>query len=411
MASPSACPYRHAPRRARIRHFAKEKLSFYSILESAVDKPTEQLIPTHTAIETAAATAAADPPDRTIRRVIGDGEQTPDRHLVELSSRDLLALHRDMVLLRVFDERAVGYQRQGRIGTYAIFWGHEAIQAGAHSALDRETDWVFPSYRESAVGILRGLDPATVLAWWRGHPAGWWNPLAHRVAGIAVPIASQVPHAAGAAWGMRLKGERGCALVFFGDGATSEGGFHEGVNFAAVMNAPLVLICNNNGWAISTPIERQTRAQALADKAVGYGIPGVRVDGADVLAVLEATREAVARARDEGGPTLIEAVHHRIAPHATADDPRLYRDDSLLEQERSRECLARFEGYLGRLGLLDQGAADQVRAQATELVRRAMHEVERLPDPDPAAVFDTTYEAPPGELLGQRETALGEASR
>ncbi|MDQ6817878.1 MAG: thiamine pyrophosphate-dependent enzyme, partial [Actinomycetota bacterium] len=292
------------------------------------------------------------------------------------------------------------------IGTYAIFWGHEAIQAGAHFALSAETDWVFPSYRESAIGMLRGLDPAIVLAWWRGHPAGWWNPLEHKLGGIAVPIASQVPHAAGAAWGMRLRREPGCALVFFGDGATSEGAFHEGVNFAAVMQAPLVLICNNNGWAISTPVERQTRAGALADKALGYGIPGVRVDGADVLAVLEATRDAVERARRGEGPTLIEAVHYRIAPHATADDPARYRDDVRSEQERQHECLARYEAYLRRQSILDQAAATHVRADATEAVRRAMREVELLPDPDPATIFDTTYAVPPPELLRHRELAL-----
>ncbi|HEY6397251.1 MAG TPA: thiamine pyrophosphate-dependent enzyme [Solirubrobacteraceae bacterium] len=345
-------------------------------------------------------------PDRTIRRVIGDGASVADRVLEDVSREDLLALHRDMVLLRVFDERAVAYQRQGRIGTYAIFWGHEAIQAGAHFALSPETDWVFPSYRESAIGVLRGLDPATVLAWWRGHPAGWWNPLEQRVAGIAVPIASQVPHAAGAAWGMRLKHEPGCALAFFGDGATSEGAFHEGVNFAAVMKAPLVLICNNNGWAISTPVERQCRAVALVDKALGYGIPGVRVDGADVLAVLEATRDAVTRARNGDGPTLIEAVHYRIAPHATADDPRCYRTDDRSEHERHRECLTRYEAYLQRQGILDDAAATEARADATEVVRRAMRAVESLPDPDPAMIFDTTYAAPPQELLRQRELAL-----
>ena len=350
-------------------------------------------------------------PDRAISGVIGDGEAIPDRRLDAFSDEQLLALHRDMVLLRVFDERAVGYQRQGRIGTYAIFWGHEAIQAGAHFALSAETDWVFPSYRESAVGLLRGLDPATVLAWWRGHPAGWWNPLEFRLGGIAVPIASQVPHAAGAAWGMRLKGDPGCALVFFGDGATSEGGFHEGINFAAVMKAPLVLMCNNNGWAISTPLAQQTRAPSLADKAIGYGIPGVRVDGTDVLAVHEATREAVARARRGEGPTLIEAVHYRIAPHATADDPTRYRDGARGEQERSHECLARYEGYLHRQGLLDAGGAEQARADASERVRRAMREVEQFPDPDPATVFDTTYAEPPGELLRQRQAALDPAAR
>src|SRR3954451_12538493 len=245
-----------------------------------------------------------------LRRVIGDGEELPDREVEGLTEADLLQLYRDLVLLRTYDERSVVYHRQGRIGTYAIFWNHEAMQAGSVFALER-SDWIFPSYRESAIGLLRGMPPATILSWWRGHPAGWWNPADWNVASICVPIATHVPHAAGLAWGKKLRGERTCAIAYFGDGATSEGAFHEGVNFAAVMRAPLVLFCNNNQWAISTPISAQTRAEALVDKAVGYGIPGVRVDGGDVLAVYEATREAVERARAGDGPTFIEAVTYR----------------------------------------------------------------------------------------------------
>jgi pyruvate dehydrogenase E1 component alpha subunit len=346
-------------------------------------------------------------PEQAPRRVIGDGGAVADRTVEGLDRAQLLQLYRDMALLRVFDERAVVYQRQGRIGTYAIYWGHEAIQAGAHFALDSELDWVFPSYRESAIGLLRGMDPATVLAWWRGHPAGWWNPLEHRLGGISVPIASQVSHAAGAAWGMRLGGQSGCALVFFGDGATSEGSFHEGVNFAAVMNAPAVFMCNNNGWAISTPYERQSRARALADKAFGYGIPGVRVDGRDVLAVYEATRCAVEQARRGLGPTLIEAVHYRIAPHGTADDPTLYRTDEIAGQERQSECLVRFEQYLRRLDVVDDEWVEAVRAKAVDQVKKAMREVEELPDPDPALVFETTYAVPPPDVLRDRDRALG----
>src|SRR5581483_10160965 len=229
----------------------------------------------------------------------------------------LLELHRRMVLLRVFDERAVVYHRQGRIGTYAIAWNHEAIQAGATFALD-DGDWIFPSYRESPIGLVRGMPPATILQWWRGHPSGWWNPLEWNIASICVPIGTHVPHAAGLAWGKKLKGEPVVAMVFFGDGATSEGAFHEGANFAAVMQAPLVLVCNNNQWAISTPLAAQTHAETLAAKAAGYGIPGVRVDGLDVLAVFSAAREAVERARSGLGPTFVEAVHYRAAPHATA---------------------------------------------------------------------------------------------
>ncbi|MGZ4354650.1 MAG: thiamine pyrophosphate-dependent enzyme, partial [Gaiellaceae bacterium] len=213
-----------------------------------------------------------------LRRVI-DGE----RRVEGLSDEDLVDLYRQLVLMRTYDERSLVYHRQGRIGTYAIFWNHEAMQVGSAYALG-DDDWIFPSYRESAIGLLRGIPAATILQWWRGHPSGWWNPADYNVASICVPIGTHVPHAAGLAWGKRLRGEGSCAIVYFGDGATSEGAFHEGANFAAVMRAPLVLFCNNNQWAISTPVQAQTRAEALADKAAGYGMPGVRVDGGDVLA-------------------------------------------------------------------------------------------------------------------------------
>ena len=193
--------------------------------------------------------------------MIGDGDGVPDGEVDGLDESDLLELYRSLVLLRTYDERSVVYHRQGRIGTYAIFWGHEAMQAGSVHALD-DDDWIFPSYRESAIGLLRGMPPATVLSWWRGHPAGWWNPADYNVASICVPIATHVPHAAGLAWGKRLRGEDACAIAYFGDGATSEGAFHEGANFAAVMRAPLILFCNNNGWAISTPV---SGADARAD--------------------------------------------------------------------------------------------------------------------------------------------------
>src|SRR5215208_6691367 len=296
------------------------------------------------------------PAERDLRRVIGDDE-TPDRELDGLDEHFYLDLYRSLILLRTYDERSVVYHRQGRIGTYAIFWNHEAMQAGSVHALE-DDDWIFPSYRESAIGLLRGMPVSTVLSWWRGHPSGWWNPADYNVASICVPIATQVPHAAGLAWGMRLKKSRSCAIVYFGDGATSEGSFHEGINFAGVMNAPLVLFCNNNQWAISTPVTAQTRAEALVDKAVGYGMPGVRVDGGDVLAVYEATREAVARARAGEGPTLVEAVTYRCAPHATADDPSAYIDPERVEAERANECVGRYERYLRRVGVLTHEIAE-----------------------------------------------------
>jgi pyruvate dehydrogenase E1 component alpha subunit len=337
------------------------------------------------------------PAEPELRRVIGDGEAVQDGEVKGLGERELLELYRDMVLLRTYDERSLVYHRQGRVGTYAIFWGHEAMQAGAHFALADE-DWIFPSYRESAIGLLRGMPPEVVLSWWRGHPAGWWDPREYRVASITVPIATHVPHAAGFAWGSRLKGDSACALVFFGDGATSEGAFHEGANFAAVMRAPLVLLCNNNQWAISTPVSAQTRAETLADKAVGYGMPGVRVDGGDVLAVYEAVSEAVARARAGEGPTFVEAVTYRCAPHATADDPTSYWDIGRVEQERQNECLGRYERYLRRLGVLTDELVDEARTAALERMKAGIAAAEALPPPDPELVFEHAYVDPPESL-------------
>jgi len=320
-----------------------------------------------------------------------------ERELDGVGEQDLLDIYRSMVLLRTYDERSLVYHRQGRIGTYAIFWNHEAMQAGSVHALAGE-DWIFPSYRESAIGLLRGIPPATVLHWWRGHPAGWWNPADYNVASICVPIGTHVPHAVGLAWGKKLRGERACAIAYFGDGATSEGAFHEGANFAAVMQAPVILFCNNNQWAISTPISAQTRAETLADKAAGYGMPGVRVDGGDVLAVYEATREAVERARNGGGPTFIEAVSYRAAPHATADDPRSYIDLARVEEEKKNECLGRYERYLRKLGVLGDGLEAEIKAEAAEAMRAGIAAAEAEPDPDPELIFENAYVDPPPNM-------------
>jgi len=349
------------------------------------------------------------PAERDLRRVIGDADGTGDREVDGLGEQELLDLFRSMVLLRTYDERSLVYHRQGRIGTYAIFWNHEAMQAGAVHALD-DGDWIFPSYRESAIGLLRGMPPATVLSWWRGHPAGWWNPEDYNVASICVPIGTHVPHAAGLAWGKKLKGDGACAIVFFGDGATSEGSFHEGANFAAVTGAPLILLCNNNQWAISTPLEAQTRAETLADKAVGYGMPGMRVDGTDVLAVYEATREAVERARRGEGPTFVEAVTYRTMPHATADDQRAYIDLERVEEEKKRECLGRYEGYLRRAGILHDELAESMRAEAREAMRAGIAAAEAEPPADPELLFAHAYVDPPasfGSDLEELKRILG----
>jgi pyruvate dehydrogenase E1 component alpha subunit len=247
------------------------------------------------------------------------------------------------------------------------------------------------------------MPPATVLSWWRGHPAGWWNPADYNVASICVPIGTHVPHAAGLAWGKKLRGERTVAIAFFGDGATSEGAFHEGANFAGVTSAPLILFCNNNQWAISTPVTAQTRAEKLADKAAGYGIPGVRVDGTDVLAVYEATREGVERARAGDGPTFIEALSYRAAPHATADDPRAYIDLERVEEEKTRECVGRYEGYLRRAGILHDELAESIKREAADALRAGITAAEAEPPADPRLVFDHAYVDPPATLRSDWE--------
>ena len=337
------------------------------------------------------------PDERELRRVIGDGEALPDGEVEGLGESDLIELYRGMVRLRTYDERSLVYHRQGRIGTYAIFWNHEAMQVGSSYALERE-DWIFPSYRESAIGILRGLPASTVLSWWRGHPAGWWNPAEYNLASICVPIGTHVPHAAGLAWGKKLRGEKTVAIAYFGDGATSEGSFHEGANFAAVMRAPAILFCNNNGWAISTPLSAQTAAETLADKAVGYGMPGVRVDGLDVLAVYEATREAVERARAGEGPTFIEAVSYRAAPHATADDPSAYIDLERVEEEKRNECVGRYERYLRRLVVVTDELVEEIQAEALEVMRQAIAAAEAEPPADLALLFEHAFVDPPASF-------------
>jgi pyruvate dehydrogenase E1 component alpha subunit len=334
------------------------------------------------------------PAESDVRRVIGDGEGVPDGEVEGLTADDLIALYRDLVLLRTYDERSVVYHRQGRIGTYAIYWGHEAMQAGSVFALENR-DWIFPSYRESAIGLLRGIPASTLLQWWRGHPSGWWSPPEYGVASIAVPIATHVPHAVGFAWGSMLKGEDRVAIAYFGDGATSEGAFHEGATFAGVLKAPVVLFCNNNQWAISTPVSRQTGAGSLVDKAAGYGMPGARVDGGDVLAVYEVTREAVERARAGGGPTFVEAITYRAAPHGTADDPSLYIDEERVAVERANECVGRYERYLVRLGVLTDDGAEAIRQEALEIMRQGIAAAEAEPPADVSLVFDHAYANPP----------------
>lgn len=328
-----------------------------------------------------------------ILRYIGDGADLPDETLPEgLEHKDLIEIFRSLVLLRIFDERSVALQRQGRIGTYALYWGEEGTQAGPLYACD-DRDWVFPSYRQNAIGILRGVPAATILAWWRGYGGelGFWNPRDHRVAPICVPIATHLPHAVGLAWAAKLKGDPTASVVWFGDGATSEGDFHEAMNFAAVYQTPTVFFCTNNQWAISTPYSKQTATATIAEKAAAYGMPGQLVDGFDPIACWKVTKDALDRARSGGGPTLIEAYCYRLRAHGTADDPRLYRDETETSKWEHLEPVGRMSAYLRRLGILDDTAEDEIRAEAKASIAASVEEMEAMEQPEREILFDHTF--------------------
>jgi pyruvate dehydrogenase E1 component alpha subunit len=328
-------------------------------------------------------------------RIIGDGANVPDGAVPDgLGDKELVELYRWLVLLRTFDERAVALQRQGRIGTYALYWGEEGTQAGPLFACS-ENDWVFPSYRQNAIGVLRGVPVSTILAWWRGYGGklGFYNPREHRVGPICVPIATHLPHAVGVAWASKIRGDGVASLSWFGDGATSEGDFHEAMNFAAVLKVPTVFFCVNNQWAISTPFSKQTATPTIAEKAAAYGMPGVRVDGFDPLACWKATRDALERARGGEGPSLIEAYCYRLKPHGTADDPSLYRDEKDTDPWLSLEPVGRMASFLQRLDVLDEDRIEEIKAEAKATVAEAVTEMEAMAQPDQSILFEGVYAA------------------
>jgi 2-oxoisovalerate dehydrogenase E1 component alpha subunit len=344
----------------------------------------------------------------------GERVEHPDFSFGDGLGRDELAeqvrgFFRDMTLTRRLDVEATALQRHGELGIWAQLLGQEAAQIGAGRAL-RPQDYVFPTYREHGVAYCRGVDPLQLLGLFRGVDQGGWDPRENNFGLYTIVIGAQTLHATGYAMGMQRDGvvgtgdpDRDAAVVaHFGDGASSQGDVNEAFIFAASYNAPVVFFCQNNQWAISEPIERQTRIP-LYQRALGFGFPGIRVDGNDVLATYAVTQAALQRAREGQGPTLVEAYTYRMGAHTTTDDPTRYRLSDDVERWKLKDPIARVEVYLKRKGLADQAFFDEVAAEADELGHRLREGCKALPDPQPMSMFDHVYAEETEELRIQRE--------
>ena len=347
--------------------------------------------------------AAAD-----VRRVLdADGHVLPDAEVPDLSDETLVDVYRDMRVTRRFDERAVSLQRQGRIGTYAPSAGQEASAVASTHAL-AERDYVSYQYREHGAVVVRDLLD-DYLPYWMGHEAGNAAMAEGNVVPLNIGVGSHIPHAVGLAWAAGLRGDDTVVACHFGDGATSEGDFHEGLNFAGVFDTPSVFCCHNNGWAISIPEGEQTASDTFAEKAVAYGFDGVRVDGMDPLASYAATREAVDRARDPSGdvprPTLLEFVEYRFGAHTTADDPGVYRDEDSVDRWRDLDPIPRYETFLRETGRIGDEGVQAIADEADEVVAAAVDAASDL-NADPAAMFTDAYADLPPHVRRQREELL-----
>jgi len=340
-----------------------------------------------------------------------DGTTTDEaRYRRELAPETLCWLYEMMVITRDLDAEFVNLQRQGELGLFASCRGQEAAQIGAAAAV-RKTDWLFPQYRELGVLLLRGIALPALAAVWRGSWHGGPGFTAKRCAPIAIPIGTHALHAVGAAMAAQRLGEDSVTVAFIGDGATSTGDVHEALNFASVYHAPCVFFVQNNQWAISVPVSRQLAGPSIAHRAVGYGIPGVRVDGNDALACYTVMTEAAARARHGRGPTLIEAVTYRLGAHTTSDDPTRYRSAEELQRWAALDPIPRYAAYLRHVGLLGDRLEHRVAAHSARMRRQLRQVVLGAGDPDVGELFDTTYAEITPTLAEQRRQLQAELAK
>jgi len=320
----------------------------------------------------------------------------------DIAPADLKRMYRGMLLGRRLDERMIRLQRQGRIGTFAPIKGQEASQIGSVLTL-RRSDWMVPSFRETAAMLWRGWPIEKLLKFFAGYLEGSQPDEGQNDLPITIPVATQLPHAVGLAYAAQYRGDDVVVMAYCGDGATSEGDFHEALNFAGVWSVPVVFLIQNNQWAISVPLKKQTHSRTIAQKALAYGVPGLQVDGNDVLAVYAASQEAVARAREGDGPTLIECVTYRLGVHTTADDPTKYRTAEEVAEWERKDPLTRFTAYLKKKRLLEEGLEEAVDAEIAAAIQR----FEATGAAEPLTMFEHVYAELPPHLKTQREQAAG----
>lgn len=353
-------------------------------------------------------TPTADPTLESVTIIGPDGVPDADGAAIAAPYDERLpGLYELLVATRELDIELVNLQRQGQLALYPSCRGQEAAQVACAAAV-RDDDWLFPQYRELGAFLVRGIDPGGIGLAWRGTWHGGLGFVERAVAPMSIPIGTHALHAVGAAMASSRLGDDGLTVAFIGDGATSEGDVHEALNLAAVQAAPCIFFVQNNGWAISVPVSEQLRAPSIAHKAIGYGMPGVRVDGNDMVACLHVVEEAAARARAGGGPTLIEAVTYRLGPHTTSDDPTRYRDDAEVAAWEALDPIPRCRRYLEHRGLWQDDLDDRAQARAAELRRRLRSAVFDAADADPLEIFDHVFVEPPATLARQREALAAE---
>ncbi|MCQ4923392.1 pyruvate dehydrogenase (acetyl-transferring) E1 component subunit alpha [Tissierella carlieri] len=331
-----------------------------------------------------------------------DGEVLKEEDLPSLSNDELLYLYKTMLYSRIIDEKALSYQRQGRMLTYAPNIGQEATQVGSAYAMEKE-DWLVPAFRELGAWLIRGVPLKNIYLYWYGNEWGSYMPEDVKVLPVSVPIASQYQHAAGIGMANNIKGEKNVVVTYVGDGGTSHGDFHEALNFAAVFKAPVVFIIQNNQYAISVSRKQQTMSKTLAQKAIAYGMPGIVVDGNDIFAMYSATKEAIDRARNGEGPTLIEAFTYRLGAHTTSDDPTLYRKDEEVQEWWKKDPILRFKKYLLNKNILTEEWEEKTKKELEIDVMSTFEEIENKSDTLIEDIFKYHYETMPPQLEEQLE--------